>query len=415
MLHTKQLTENIQGTPQIWGISEDQIRDAICNLKINGSLLIRRNISQYSAEFLELLGKLFFEAQSILIEPMESGFSGTGVMKVHPRFPQGGGCKVVVKYGDIQEIEQEYSNYKKYVQYYVTDGRTDVLSGPVYTDHLGGIAYTFVGTTTDDIRDFGTFYRNARIGQVQETLNFLFHKTCENWYAGLTPNHLNLVESYPYRRLKRLESDTTKKLTSVQFGKETISFKSLSDARKNTSLTNPFTLLRTEQSFACYTYQCTTHGDPNHHNIMVDEDGHTALIDFKDTGPSHVLRDVAILDSVVRFQLLYAEEATLDERWDMEQVLCHCDVKDFKQVEQLTNTFSTHNQALAKAFATVVHLRSLAEWMVDKNSKARMREYYVPSFYNALKSLNYSSLDETQREHALLSASLLATCLTSKR
>lgn len=414
MQYMKQLAETIQGPPQIWGISEDQIRNAICNLRIHGLPLIRRNISQYSTEFLELLGKLFSEAQSILIEPMEAGFSGTGVVKVHPRFPQGGGCKVVVKYGDIQEIEQEYSNYKKYVQYYVTDGRTDIVSGPVYTDHLGGIAYTFVGTTTDDIRDFGTFYRDTSIGQIQETLDFLFRKTCENWYAGLTPNHLNLAESYPYRTLKRLESDTTKKLPSVQFEKETISFKSLSDTR-NTSLINPFTLLRTEPAFAYYTYQCTTHGDPNHRNIMVDEDGHTALIDFKNTGPSHILRDVAILDSVVRFQLLYEEEATLDERWDMEQVLCNCEVKDFKQVEQLINAFSTQNQALAKAFATVVHLRSLAGWMVDKNSKARMREYYVPSFYNALKSLSYSSLDETQREHALLSASLLANCLITKR
>ena len=87
----------------------------------------------------------------------------------------------------------------------------------------------------------------------------------------------------------------------------------------------------------------------------MDSTGHVWLIDFQDTGKGHILRDVAILDSVVRFQLLTEQEATLEERLLMEESLCS--IERFSQVKDLTNRFSTSNEALAKAYGIVVHLR----------------------------------------------------------
>jgi hypothetical protein len=89
----------------------------------------------------------------------------------------------------------------------------------------------------------------------------------------------------------------------------------------------------------------------------------------------------------------------------MEEALCS--TNRFSEVEQLINGFSTTNPALLKAFETVVHLRTLAQWMVEKKPDDDMREYFVSLLYNTLDTLSFSSPYVEQYEHALLSASLL--------
>ena len=137
----------------------------------------------------------------------------------------------------------------------------------------------------------------------------------------------------------------------------------------------------------------------------MDKTGHVWLIDFQDTGKGHILRDVAILDSVVRFQLLTAQEATLEERLLMEESLCS--IEHFSQVKDLVDRFSPSNPELAKAYGTVVYLRGLASKLVERNPSDDISEYYAALLYSALNTLRFSSLQQIQLEHALLSASLL--------
>jgi thiamine kinase-like enzyme len=160
------------------------------------------------------------------------------------------------------------------------------------------------------------------------------------------------------------------------------------------------------------TYISTTHGDFNQHNLLVDTTGHTWLIDFQATGRGHILRDVAQLDSEIRFILLAPEEATLEERLQMEEALCS--IERFSQVEQLVNNFPTENRALAKTYATIVHLRTLAHKLVAQNPSDDISEYYIALFYNAVNTLRFYSLPSRQREHALLCASILADHLGLK-
>jgi uncharacterized protein associated with vWA-MoxR-VMAP ternary system len=183
---------------------------------------------------------------------------------------------------------------------------------------------------------------------------------------------------------------------------EHITFRSLSEQRK---FLNPLVVLSQHQ-FVHTTYVCTQHGDLNQHNLLVDNDGYTWMIDFQSTGLGHILCDITTLDSIVRLQLLPADGATLEERLKMEVALCG--LKHFNQVDQLSTLFSTSNAVLAKAFATVVHLRLLARSLVCQNPDNDISEYYVALFYSALNTLRYQSLAIEQREHALLCASLLA-------
>jgi hypothetical protein len=136
------------------------------------------------------------------------------------------------------------------------------------------------------------------------------------------------------------------------------------------------------------------------------------LIDFQRTGQGHILRDLAKLDSEVLFQLLASEEATLEECLHMEEVLCS--IERFSQVEQLAANFPTENRALAKAYATVVHLRTLARKLLAQNPTDDMSEYYIALLYNAVNTLRFYSLPSGQREHALLCASILVDRLGLK-
>jgi hypothetical protein len=202
--------------------------------------------------------------------------------------------------------------------------------------------------------------------------------------------------------LETLEQVVFEQLTTVQ-GKQKLRFNHLKGKR---TFTNPFLALSVAgTSLTLPTYLCITHGDFNQRNLLVDSNGHAWMIDFQETSQSHILRDVAMLDSVIRFQLLTAEEATLQERLHMEEVLCT--IERFNQVEQLATRLSTTNRALAKAYTIVVHLRTLARRLGEQNPSDDMNEYYTALLYNALSTLQFFSLSSVQREHALLCASLL--------
>src|SRR5437660_4189205 len=164
------------------------------------------------------------------------------------------------------------------------------------------------------------------------------------------------------------------------------------------------------QPFVYPSYTAITHGDFNPHNILIDQNYCSWLLDFQSTRPSHILRDVAMLDAVIRFQLLYAHEATLEERLAMEEALCS--VTHFSQLDSLEAHMPGDNPAIAKAFTTAVHLRLLARWIVEKNPMAEINEYYVALLYATLNTLRFASLESVQREHALLSASLLIDLLS---
>ena len=228
---------------------------------------------------------------------------------------------------------------------------------------------------------------------------------CRSWNSArhkLTEDYQQLLHFTPEKLAQGLSN-------IVEAGQEQqkLHFKSLKGRR---AYTNPL-LVVDGRTLVRPTYVCTTHGDFNQHNILVDNTGNMWLIDFSRTGRGHILRDVAGRNSMVRFQLLATEAATLEERLSMEKALCAID--RFSQVEQLVNALPTENSALAKAYAVVVHLRQLARKSCV-NPADDMGEYFIALLYNALNTLRFTDLSVRQREHALLCASLLADRLGLK-
>lgn len=385
------------------GTSSEQ---AVLNLKVDGTRVEHGTPlqNQLAIELEDLLCRLFYNTDGILVRPLTTGRSGARVLRIQPFYSNNGIAReVVVKFGDVRKIQQEYDNFKEYVEPFVGDGRSTAVLDVRRATHLGGIIYTFLGTSSDQLVDFAEFYLRASVLEITDVLDRLFMETCGTWYANHKRQLLDLTADY--RRLFgstpiQLEQIVSRQLKSVRV-RQRLRFSTLKIER---TFTNPLPVMA-RSPLAFTTFTCSTHGDFNQHNLLVDKTGHVWLIDFQDTGKSHILRDVAMLDSVVRFQLLTAQDAPLEDRLLMEESLCS--IENFSQVGDLVNRFSPSNPELAKAYSVVIHLRRLASKLVERNPNDDMSEYYTALLYSALNTLRFSSLQQVQLEHALLSASLL--------
>ncbi len=391
------------------------VEQIVSNLEVNGKHVGHDSSlqKQLVEELEDLFCRLFYKAKTILVRSLTQGWSGTGVLLIQPFFrDRGRGQGVIVKFGDVNKIRKEYRNFQQYVEGLISGGRSTTVLDQRYTPHLGGIIYSFLGVN-GELVDFADFYHTIDdTSKFIDVLKHLFLDTCGNWYENrerLQP--LDLAENY--QRIfnyspKQLEQILTDRLPSV-YVQEKLTFTSLNGTRR---FTNPL-LTAAKPSLMRFTSTCIMHGDFNPHNLFVDQVGWTWLIDFQATEPGHILHDIATLDSAIRFQLLTAQEATLEERLQMEEVLCSAE--RFSQVKQLAVGFKTDNQALAKAYTTVIQLRTLAGDLVAHNQHDDISEYYIALFYNALNTLRFSLLERVQHEHALLCASLLADKLNPDR
>lgn len=361
-------------------------------------------------EMHHLLYSLFSpHAQEILVEALSHGFSGARVVKAQPFYPQGGGQQIVVKFGNMHTIKQEYENYRKYVRDFLGGGCAVALEFQ-RTDHLGAISYTFLGAPTHQMQEFGVFYQQSSAGQVKQVLDMLFRHTCGLWYASHTLQLLNVTETYQQQfgySLKQIEQKAVARSLQVSWQGE-LRFQSLQTSSSR-DFADPFDGLKAVEPIIRPAYVGITHGDLNARNILVDRTERPWLIDFQSTEPSHILRDVAMLDSVIRLQLLRSEQATLEERLTLEEALCN--ITHFDQLDSLQNSYSTCNPALVKAWAVLIHLRVLARWMLDKNPYGDLSEYSFAVLYCTINALRFDSLEDVQYEHALLSASLLSKAL----
>jgi CheY-like chemotaxis protein len=359
----------------------------------------------------DLLCRLFNRADSVLVQPLTPGYSGTSVLWVQPSYsPTGIGRPMVIKFGASHIIDKEEHNFADYVKLFIGGGRNTTIENVRYTSRLGGIVYSLLGGDSDRLQDFGAFYRQAEIEYIYEALDNLFFDTCKNWYASRTWKFHDLAADYrpvPKERPEAMEV-LNERIEFLQ-KQQRFRFKALSEQR---TFTNPLQAVA-GRSFVRPTYVCLNHGDLNERNLLVDRARRCWLIDFETTGYSHYLKDLATLDSVIRYQLLGADEATLKERLEMEEALCG--IQDFSEVERLSRAFAPGSPSVAKAYATVIHLRKIACRMAEHSPHDALTEYAISLFYRALGTLGYTTLPIQQREHALLCASLLIDKLDASR
>jgi CheY-like chemotaxis protein len=358
-------------------------------------------------ELEDLLCRLFNEAESIIVSPLQSGHSGAGVLSVQP-FLEGAGKgkarRVVVKFGMTALIGREYERYSEFVKPFLGQGRSTQAERFARTPQLGGIVYTFVGTEVDALVDFEHYFHDRSQEEIDQVLYRLVAETCGPWYDNrerVRPHDLAAT----YRTTLTLDEEKLDKIRIEQLrnvqGAEELTFSALNRTEK---LPNPILFMRQRQlTYPAST--CVGHGDLSARNILIGADGHAWLIDFLHTGVAHVMNDMARLDTIVRTQLLGAEEATLQERLEMEEALAS--VNRFSQLDRLAERTTLANPAVAKAFRTSVQLRRVAGQGPGAQDSDDMSGFFVGCVYHGMNTIRYYSLPRVQREHGLLSAAVL--------
>lgn len=392
-----------------WAEGQANIAQVITNLLIDGKRVSKNSPLQMPlAEDLEdLLCRLFYKDKRLLVKPLTPGRSGSAVVLVTPFSEYGAEQPVVVKFGNYKDIAQEKHNFKQYVEQFVGNSRHTNVRDLRRSLRLGGIVYSLVGGANDKFKSFRDFYAVADPGQIRTILQKLFQETCGNWYANKGILELvDLAEEYKnqLRFSWEIVEGAVSDLKQVN-GQETLYFNMLPEKRE---FTNPISKMK-EKEFPLSTYLCITHGDLNPDNILLDETGHSWLIDFGRTGFGHFLRDIAELDICVRYQLLKDNEATLIERLQLEEALNQ--PTNFSEVTNLEDYFVTDNSALSKAYQTVIELRTLAHQMIRQNPANDMKEYYLALIYYSINFLKFYNVESIYREHALLSSCLLVNKL----
>jgi len=401
----KKLVETLEFNPTLqvaWTHGDTEAAEVLVNLKIAGTR-VRRNTPRHErlvAELDDLLCRLFWKAESILVSILPAGRGGAGVLRVQPTFHSGPGAPVVVKFGDVHDIEAENDHYDEYVKDFLAGARAASVKSRARTRLLGGICYALFGA--EEFETFSAFYARETTAEIAKVIDNLFLSTCATWYVSPTPATYDLAKEYRTRLGMTAENLNTgwKDLKYAQ-GSETLKFTTL---QSPLSVRNPISAAFKVINQS--TFRCTTHGDLTGGNILVDHERNTWLIDFARTGVGHVLSDLALLDVFTRCALLGVDEATLDERLLLERALL--EVKNFDSAgKPKVEDFATGNAALKKAFVTSLHIRALAAKHGWHRNQPRT-DYDVATMFYALNMVRFYHLAPVQRMHGLLAAGLLA-------
>ena len=351
----------------------------------------------------EALGKLFADCTSIEIHPMQEGFSGVAVLKIVPVYRERGkGTECVVKIGERALIEKELKRYETYIK--GIGHRLPNALEIARTHSLGGIIYTFAGM--GNVRDFTSFFHFANIETIKYALNSLYHETCphQQGNAGTLNQNKDLCKIY-LNQLHLSEAKFNKALGKLI--NENRSFRKVHHNLKliykdGSLLTNPYEFALSANLYCDY-FSYIIHGDLYGNNILIDQHNETWLIDFETAGDGPILQDYASLENYVRLYLSDSEQLDNLIKWE----------KTLFLNDQISPNFPNeeNNELVGKIHQTILIIRNLARQTKHFSDRA----FLISLLFNALRTTTFLELSSNIREHALLSASLIADRIAKGR
>jgi DNA-binding response OmpR family regulator len=386
-------------------------------------------------ELEELLRKLFAPpVDRIDVRYMSPGQGGSGVVLV---VPYHGGLQaeaVVVKFSRRDNMERERRHYEQFVLPFASRWVTQLRDQMAATLSFAGLKFSFVGLSSDTPRDFNSFYRDPAVStaDVCRAVQTLFEDNCRLWYQGKRrwegetadglarayEEQLNLDRPSKQEKLRTCIAALLDgrpvggvRLRPVSANAFAVEIESEGASRRFT-LPHPLTFSQERLAFPAPTYTCITHGDLNGRNIFVDHTGRSWLIDFFKSGWGPVSRDLAELESVVKFELLELED--LRVLLTFEQAILR--PTRFDQPFSFDGATGRQPAELQRAMMVIATLRRLAQRLGDAWFTA---EYDVGLLYYALKTLTQRGITTQEgaryavrARHALLSAALICAKLS---
>jgi CheY-like chemotaxis protein len=349
----------------------------------------------------ELLRKLFFGCERIEVRPMQRGYSGVAVFQVTPWYRgRGHGETVVAKVGEHFLVENENKNYQDLVQGLVGGHRLPKTLEIARTRTLSGVLYTFVGLGHS--RDFVAFYRAADVAAITPVIENLFLETCFPWRRGAGIVHPKEDLRTVYMSLQHLTPEKLQMCLDNTIGGRH-PFRRDKDERylwlqDKVRILDPVTFALSG-NLKSDSYTTIIHGDLQGYNVLVDRHNETWLIDFASTCKGPLLQDYASFETFLRISMvectdwdrLYEWAGAMFHASDLRKPSLPDSVKGIPDIE--------------KAHQTILTVRKLA---FQEPAVEIEREYLVGLLFNALKIVTIMNLAPAQRDHALISAALIA-------
>jgi CheY-like chemotaxis protein len=345
----------------------------------------------------DVLGQLFAQNEAMDLQtvggvvitspPISRGRSV--VLKVQPE----GLEPVILKLASSDRLQREQKNYFEYVKDRLVGRFYPLLERKTSFWDLGGIVYSFIGTSLNTVPSFTVFYEQS--ADVQAILRPLHHFFTEVWsrhyQQPLSEEETSLFQIYDDAlRLRR-------RLESFEDRSETIAFPGVP-----VPLTNPvpWLLQHAHRSVFPGVRQTITHGDLHGDNLFVDSE-HAWVIDFERTGPSHILQDFVELEIDIVTRLAPLPTDNMQLLYDLAQAL----TASFDlAVDIQRDPHLQINPVIHKVLHIVGGLRRIA---VEATGVTDIREYLWGLLFDAVFVAALASRETPQRDRALLYGAVL--------
>ncbi len=363
-------------------------------------------------EIQDLLGKVFYTADRLYIDSLKPGLTGAAVIQARPT--RGGNVEqtYVVKLGRRDKITTEYRRFKKYMSGLLAGGTVTAVNCAITRD-LGAICYTFAENDHGQaLYEFDSFYSDPtiKVEWVMRSLRHLFDQTYSKLHDQPKRKHSSLPELYykafqltPERLIERIQEQ----IPDFSLANDYITLPTT-----GVQLVNPLAWIEKYSSICTMpVYHAITHGDLTGRNLMVDpvrSEGPKPnmsyykfwLIDFYRTYKSHILRDIVILETDIKYRLMTTP--TDEEFIVLESILAG--------TIELAASLPPH---LFRAASTILTLRDIGKGMLRANNDdVKNKEYKLSLLMATLNAVRLKHISPERKQQALVSASLICEQLS---
>jgi anti-anti-sigma factor len=347
--------------------------------------------------------KLHQDCSEVLLTPITGGYSGSLVFRVNA-WDRSGRKEMpfVLKLGRWANVHDEIRGYEEHVKRYIQNNATQIIQH-CKLGEFGGILYNFVGITGTEskIGSLEDFYRAHSTAEVLAAFDKLFRVVLRAWYGQPKLTEISLYEEYGtfynYEAIRAYAQShfgvtPDQEFIELPFG--------LGQAVNPLYFAEKIMPARSSKSVSVY--QASVHGDLNMKNVLMDEEANMWLIDFSETKHAHILRDIAKLEAVLKFESLELDsEEQLRALVKLEQQFL--EVTSLRDIPQHPDTIRDPN--VRKAFQCVQRLREYANVVTLLDEE--ISQYWFSLLWYTLIVLAFGSVNDYGKRYAWISSALL--------
>lgn len=376
-------------------------------LQTGTEIVVNRTIPGWNPDYEKIVRLVHHDCSEVRLQPISGGYSGSLVFR-DDAYDRRGRREMpfVLKLDRIDPILAEVRGYEHHVKRYIQNNATQVIQHE-RSGAYGGILYTFVGIGGPQSRIFSLedYYRSHDTEEVLGVFDILFRKVLRSWYGQPRLRDLKLYSLYRdifnYAGV-RIWAEAR---YGISPGEEEIELP-FGLGRSSNPLFFMEHVLPGRLSSEWSVYEGSVHGDLNMKNVLMDDERNLWLIDFAMTGYSHILRDIAKLESVLKFEMIPIEsDERLSRLLALEKVFLAS--RHMGDVPDIPG--GGHDPDVLKAYSVVKNLRKYADTITLLDDD--IRQYWLALLNYTLCVPAYVSVNDRMREFSWISSSLLCNAL----